>query len=722
MAKDFSFGFNITAKLAGGFQAAFNAAKSAMTSTSQTAAQINAKQTQLAQQARTLVRSQSALAQAYKAGQIGAAAYKAQMQQLNAQLQQVSASQAKLTNATKQAANAQKAQSAVANAFKTGPITGFNNAVNSATGRVSGLIGKLNGMAAMAAGGFGLLSLAQSAIDAGEATYQLTTKMHMSAAEAGEFKRILSLTGVDVQQAGRAMMVLDKNMQAENATGEKTRAVLEQYGVSLTDANGKMLPLNEQLRNLSQGYKAASAEGKEQEFLMDTLGVKGLELAKTLQTYDEAAESASKVKSIGLDVNQMHQIKQQVDVMKMQVGQFGLAFAQAFAPLVSDVLTQVMPYLQQLAVFLKENRTQIAEFASAFVKLAVVYYTVKPIVSVFTAIKTAITGAQTAMAAFRLASLALGFNPVVLAITAVIAVLYLLYTHWDQVTAFMSQAWKTATTAISSAWESLKARMSAAGTAIMNALRSLGAFVVSLPMRFVWALGYIAGVMTRLPSIIARGVVMAVTWLMQLPARCFEAGTAFVSAAVSWLSAFLSSVVSWISNTVSQASAFLQQLPSDCMAAGAAFVAAAGQWASEAYESIMNWIRQLPGAISDTISSAWANIKATFSAGFSVGVHENAIGGIYGQGSFLTTFAERSPEAAIPIDGSPRSIGLWERTGRLLGVENNTSSMNVNLTVPVTVNGNASESTTIDIQAAVQRGVETALANITSQRRRVSYA
>lgn len=158
------------------------------------------------------------------------------------------------------------------------------------------------------------------------------------------------------------------------------------------------------------------------------------------------------------------------------------------------------------------------------------------------------------------------------------------------------------------------------------------------------------------------------------------------------------------------------------MAAGAAFVAAAGQWASEAYESIMNWIRQLPGAISDTISSAWANIKATFSAGFSVGVHENAIGGIYGQGSFLTTFAERSPEAAIPIDGSPRSIGLWERTGRLLGVENNTSSMNVNLTVPVTVNGNASESTTIDIQAAVQRGVESALASIASQRRRVSYA
>lgn len=39
----------------------------------------------------------------------------------------------------------------------------------------------------------------------------------------------------------------------------------------------------------------------------------------------------------------------------------------------------------------------------------------------------------------------------------------------------------------------------------------------------------------------------------------------------------------------------------------------------------------------------------------------------------LSWFAEESPEMAIPIDGSARSLSLWEETGRLLGAyrENN---------------------------------------------------
>ena len=44
-----------------------------------------------------------------------------------------------------------------------------------------------------------------------------------------------------------------------------------------------------------------------------------------------------------------------------------------------------------------------------------------------------------------------------------------------------------------------------------------------------------------------------------------------------------------------------------------------------------------------------------------------ATGGII-QNPTLATFAEDGPEAAIPIDGSQRSIDLWKKTGELLGV------------------------------------------------------
>lgn len=69
--------------------------------------------------------------------------------------------------------------------------------------------------------------------------------------------------------------------------------------------------------------------------------------------------------------------------------------------------------------------------------------------------------------------------------------------------------------------------------------------------------------------------------------------------------------------------------------------------------------------------------SAQMSAGSSMGalqlgegyrIAENASGGIYGKGAFLTTFAENSDEAAIPLDGSPRAISLWQKAGDMLGV------------------------------------------------------
>lgn len=49
-------------------------------------------------------------------------------------------------------------------------------------------------------------------------------------------------------------------------------------------------------------------------------------------------------------------------------------------------------------------------------------------------------------------------------------------------------------------------------------------------------------------------------------------------------------------------------------------------------------------------------------------IEQNADGGIWDH-PILTTFAERSMEAAIPIDGSQNAINLWEKTGRLLGMD-----------------------------------------------------
>ena len=71
---------------------------------------------------------------------------------------------------------------------------------------------------------------------------------------------------------------------SDGEAGERARTMLDAVGVSLTDSAGKILPLNEQLKNLSEGYKKAADAGYGQEFIMNTLGVRGMALTKTLQT------------------------------------------------------------------------------------------------------------------------------------------------------------------------------------------------------------------------------------------------------------------------------------------------------------------------------------------------------------------------------------------------------------------------------------------------------
>ena len=59
-------------------------------------------------------------------------------------------------------------------------------------------------------------------------------------------------------------------------------------------------------------------------------------------------------------------------------------------------------------------------------------------------------------------------------------------------------------------------------------------------------------------------------------------------------------------------------------------------------------------------------------------VAQNAYGGIYGKGAFLTTFAEKSGESAIPHTPTPRNIGLLAETNRIMGNPLNVNPNNNN--------------------------------------------
>jgi len=264
-----------------------------------------------------------------------------------------------------------EAKSNIDAAMNPEPLKRMSEAAESTAGTLEKIGGGIAKMVAGIGALGGLTAAIKSAVDAGDAVYTMAERMHVGAAEAAQLSRILNVTGGDTSTFSSAMMRLDKSFSASGEAGEKTRSVLEACGVQLADQNGKLLPLNDQLKNMADGYKTASQAGYGQEFLMNTLGVRGLALTKTLQEYNEAAEAAGKVEGIGLDPEEMHRIAMELKVVDMETNQVKLAFASALAPTVQELIPGLISGLAQTAVFIRENKDGIEKVAGAIAALSI---------------------------------------------------------------------------------------------------------------------------------------------------------------------------------------------------------------------------------------------------------------------------------------------------------------------------------------------------------------
>lgn len=146
---------------------------------------------------------------------------------------------------------------------------------------------------------------------------------------------------------------------------------------------------------------------------------------------------------------------------------------------------------------------------------------------------------------------------------------------------------------------------------------------------------------------------------------------------------------------------------------------------------VCDWVQGKWQALKDFLSHPIdALVNYNQSIGSTPDVATNAAGGIYNQGSFLTKFAEDSPEAAIPIDGSRRALGLWQETGRRLGALNasgiapqksGTRSTTINFAPQITIQGNADKSTMESAMKDAMSDLKRMLQDLQRDERRLSY-
>lgn len=319
----------------------------------------------------------------------------------------------------------------------------------------------------------------------------------------------------------------------------------------------------------------------------------------------------------------------------------------------------------------------------------------------------------------------------------------------------------------------MKNRMEAAQIAIGNGLLPVLTPLVEILGSAATAMG---GFADRFPGLVTGiATVATVVFGAVVAYRAYQVATTGVTAAHVMLQSILkgntvativhanaarfsSSVMKLWAGAQWLVNAAMAACPFFLMMAGIALLAGAVTWLILNWDTAKQWfitlwndperalqefvdgIRSRFGAVIDWLSEKWETLKSLFSSPISgqinvtestsAAVAQNASGGIYRKGAFLTTFAESSPEAAIPLDGSPRAVSLWTQAGQSLGILPSASNgigsgKGGNITVEfrpvINISGNADESTVQNAMALSLQELRDMLNRLMRDQRRLSY-
>lgn len=509
-------------------------------------------------------------------------------------------------------------------------------------------------------------------------------------------------TGVQSDVAATGIKNLILGMTAGEGATKSQAAAFQQLGFDAADMAKKMQ--TDAKGAIMDVFRALQALPKDQQasVLADLFGKESIGAIAPLLTNLDALES--NFKKVG-DASQYagsmeaeYQARSRTTANQLQLAKnaivaVGIGLGSALLPAINGVLNAVIPVVSAFANWAQQNQGIVQTIVALAASFAGVLLAARSILAIragfnmlketanlfFTVNKngeTVLRGSATASklfhaglnglgAAFRAAAtgaralaLALMANPIIAIVAVIIAVVAAIIYFWntnEQFRAAVIAIWNNIVSFGMSLFSALAAFFTgvwnglvAIATAVWSGIMTVATMAVSVIMDIISAFGaFFTGVWNG---------------CLAIASAVWDAISSFVSAAASVIEGIISALVDYISSAWDSAVAAVQSFASSVMDA----IGQAVDWAMDKWNSLVN---ALSHPIDTAINIA-QNITRTISEATSSGddVSENARGGIYQRGAFLTTFAEDSAEAAIPLDGSARAISLWQQAGAALGV------------------------------------------------------
>lgn len=288
----------------------------------------------------------------------------------------------------------------------------------------------------------------------------------------------------------------------------------------------------------------------------------------------------------------------------------------AVSPAIGAVVNTAVAGFNAIKAVISENITLIKNIAIGVTAAVTAYMSIMKVVSVFTAVKNAITVATVAMRLFGVAMTAVNavsaLNPVVLAIAAIIASIALLVANWDTVKAAAVSAMAAISSAISGVVEWLSSGFQSAVSAVSSIFSS------------------IAETVSGVVSSIGEGISAAAEAISAVFTSIWETITASVTAAITTIEGIIGAIVAWISTNVVMPIVD-NWISGINVIVGLASVLVAGIQA--AWGAIVSWVASnVAQPLTEAFTAAWTAVTAGAAA-----VYSGIVGVFSAIGSWFST-------------------------------------------------------------------------------------
>ena len=424
-------------------------------------------------------------------------------------------------------------------------------------------------------------------------------------------------TGTSSEIAATGIKNLILGMSAGAGATKSQAAAFASLGMSAEDVASRMqVDAKGAIIDVMKAIQALDAD-KQAATLQDLFGKESIgAIAPLLGNLENLQENFDKVADATKYAGSMEQeyaarsqtTENQIQLAKNTLDAVAVTIGSALLPAVGQVFASIAPVLTSIAEWASKNEELVVIIAGVAAGISALIVTIAGMTLI-------VQGAALAYTSFQLAAefvkglqlatkiataaqwawnAAMTANPigiVIMAIAALIGILYVLYTHFEEVQEFCASVWESPAAAV---------------------------------------IAFITGPIGLLIYCVA-GIIANWETVKEWFSLLWENPSAAIEQFVSFLQSKLGEGITW---------------------------------AQEKWEALREVLSHPIDAVVNFIKGG----DSAASAAAGVDISANALGGIYKQGAFLTTFAERSAEAAIPIDGSARAVSLWRQTGAMLGL------------------------------------------------------